>query len=243
MPWERKRFKNGKIYVEVDDDGAMAVDRRGLVRHQYKLDGKAYTVNANQIRNMDGSIPSVSGRQIPPPPHASDQPQPRGLRRHPDEAEPPIVSELNAESPVSKLDPASTEFIEIYTDGACTGNPGPAGSGAILRWGTFYREIHRYVGRATNNIAELRAIELGLAAITKPKLSVRLYTDSQYCIGVLTGRYKVKKNRELILDIRRMMDQFEDIELFYVKGHAGHPLNERADELARLAIELAGYEQ
>lgn len=242
MPWERKRRKNGKIYVEVDDDGAMCVKGRGLVRFRYQQDGKEYTVNASGVRNLDGSLPEVSGRPLAPPPHSADQPHPRATRRHPDASEPAVISALNPDSPLAKLEAASTDFVEIFTDGACTGNPGPAGSAALLRWGPHYREIRQYIGRATNNIAELRAIGLGIGAVNKRDLPVRLYTDSQYAIGVLTGRMKINKNRELIWEIQHAMDQLDDVELFYVKGHAGHPLNERVDELARLAIELAGYE-
>jgi ribonuclease HI len=105
-----------------------------------------------------------------------------------------------------------------------------------MRWGPYHREIYQYLGQGTNNIAELTAIKVGLEAVKNRSLPVRVYTDSQYSIGVLSGNYKVKANRELILSIRELMKGFPALTLHKVRGHAGDPLNERADELARLAV-------
>ena len=84
------------------------------------------------------------------------------------------------------------------------------------------------------------AIKVGLEAVKHPRrMPVKVFTDSQYALGVLTGQYKARSNRELINDIRALMTHFPDLQIIKVKGHAGDPLNERVDELARLAIEGA----
>ena len=99
------------------------------------------------------------------------------------------------------------------------------------------RELSEFLGRGTNNIAELTAILRAAQAATDPATPMRLYTDSSYSIGVLTKGWKAKKNVELVAEVRAAIAQLEDIELIHVRGHAGVPLNERADELAVAAVE------
>lgn len=135
---------------------------------------------------------------------------------------------------------AKAGSIEIYTDGASSGNPGPSGIGAVLRYGAHEREISRYIGEATNNIAELEAIRVALGAVKNRDLPVRLYTDSKYAHGVLTQGWKAKKNRRLIESIRDLMARFRDIRLMKIPGHAGLEGNERADRLAVRAIKSGG---
>ncbi len=135
--------------------------------------------------------------------------------------------------------PIPDDAIIIYTDGACTGNPGPAGIGAVIMDGAERREISEYLGTGTNNIAELTAILRALevlpaAARARP---VFVHSDSSYSIGLLSKGWKAKANAELVAKLRALVAGFSDLELVKVKGHAGVPENERADELARLAIE------
>ncbi|MEL6182658.1 MAG: ribonuclease H [Myxococcota bacterium] len=235
MPWERKRQKNGKVYVEVDDQGRMLTDH-GLVRIKYRSDdAKVYSRRADAIREMDGSMPTTVDRDQATTPQGAGAtavnpallPKTQGILQ---------VSVVNNASPVESLPSADEDLIEIYTDGACTGNPGPAGLGVVLRWGPYHREMHQYIGHATNNIAELMAIKVALEAIRDPSKPTRLFTDSSYAIGVLTGRYKAKKNLSLITGIQQTMAQFADLQILKVKGHSGHPLNDRVDALARQAI-------
>ncbi len=131
---------------------------------------------------------------------------------------------------------ATGQAIHIYTDGASSGNPGPAGLGAVLLWKGRRREIGRYLGEATNNEAELAAVLAALEAVKRPVLAVRVHTDSEYVIGVLVGGHRVKANEELIGRIRAEMRRFGNLGFVKVPAHAGVPENERADALAREAI-------
>ncbi len=124
--------------------------------------------------------------------------------------------------------------ITVYTDGACSGNPGPAGSGVvIIQNGKAVHEISESLGDATNNIAELTAIKLALEHLVDHKeAEITLFTDSNYCIGSLTKNWKAKANVELIADIKELLKDFTKLSILHVKGHSGDIGNERADVLA-----------
>ena len=138
--------------------------------------------------------------------------------------------------------------IEIYTDGACKGNPGPGGWGALLRYDGQEKNIKGAELHTTNNRMELTAAIQGLAAVTRPS-TVDLYTDSQYLRqGMMSWLAQWKKNgwrnskREPVknADLWQKLDdlaQGHQITWHWVKGHSGHPENERADALANEAIE------
>lgn len=132
------------------------------------------------------------------------------------------------------------DSICIYTDGASSGNPGPSGIGIVLRFGKLEKEISKYIGIATNNIAELEAIRTGLSAIKSTELPVRIFTDSRYAYGVLTMNWKARKNQDIIKSIKNTLLKFNDLKFIKVKGHAGHVENERADFLATSAIKKTG---
>jgi ribonuclease HI len=124
--------------------------------------------------------------------------------------------------------------ISIYTDGACSGNPGPAGSGVVvIQKENIVHEISKSLGVGTNNIAELTAIKLALEFLKEHhSTQVTIYTDSTYSIGILTKNWKAKANVELVGSIQKLMKPFKRLKLTHVKGHSGHPGNERADLLA-----------
>ena len=138
--------------------------------------------------------------------------------------------------------------IEIYTDGACKGNPGPGGWGALLRHNGKEKTLMGAESHTTNNRMELMAAIQGLAALTRPS-TVDLYTDSQYLRqGMMSWMAQWKKNgwrnskREPVknADLWQQLDalaQQHQITWHWVKGHSGHPENERADALANEAIE------
>lgn len=129
----------------------------------------------------------------------------------------------------------TNEEIEVYTDGACRGNPGPGGIAVVLRYKNLVRVYTEHLPNTTNNIAELTAILRALQLVKRKDLPIVIYTDSQYAIGVLTGAYRVKKNRELIEEIRARLRSFAKVRLAKVKGHVGIPGNEQVDRLAKEA--------
>jgi len=135
-------------------------------------------------------------------------------------------------------------LVEIYSDGACSGNPGPGGWGAILLWRGNRKEIKGGEPDTTNNRMELRAAIEALEALRRPS-RVRLHTDSRYVQqgisswiagwkrnGWRTAQKKPVKNDDLWKRLDAAAGPHE-IDWIWVKGHAGDPLNERADELAR----------
>jgi len=127
--------------------------------------------------------------------------------------------------------------IHIFTDGACSGNPGPAGCGVVLVYNGQVRELSKFIGNATNNIAELTALKLGLKAIRDRTKPVHVYSDSEYALGVLTRDWKAKANRELVDEIKTIIETFPSIFFHKVQGHSNIRLNERADLLACAAIQ------
>jgi ribonuclease HI len=129
-----------------------------------------------------------------------------------------------------------TDAIIVYADGACSGNPGPAGIGVVMQDGAQRRELSQFLGQGTNNIAELAAIMEAALAIEVPTRPVRFHTDSKYAIGVLSMGWKAKANQELIVKVKQALKRLTDIELIHVPGHAGVILNERADVLAVQAV-------
>jgi len=129
--------------------------------------------------------------------------------------------------------------ITIYADGACSGNPGPAGIGVVLISGQHRKEISRPIGQGTNNIAELSAAIEGLTALKdRGKCEVTLYTDSQLVVGMLNG-WKARKNLELVFELRRLASECASFKAVHIRGHNGDPLNERCDELAKEAVRVA----
>jgi ribonuclease HI len=127
--------------------------------------------------------------------------------------------------------------VHIFTDGACSGNPGPAGIGVLLRFGNKEKRISRYIGMGTNNIAELEAIRTGLLELKTTNLPVRVYTDSSYAHGLLSKGWKAKRNTALVESIIRLLEKFNDIAFIKVKGHSGHEENQIVDQLAVQAIQ------
>lgn len=127
--------------------------------------------------------------------------------------------------------------VIIFTDGACVPNPGAGGWAAILKSGSTVREIRGFEHQTTNNRMEMMAVISALESLKKP-CSVELFTDSMILVYLLNGRGKKpskRANPDLVQRIIQLM-QIHQIEAKWVKGHSGHPENERCDELAMLAI-------
>jgi ribonuclease HI len=125
--------------------------------------------------------------------------------------------------------------VIAYADGACTGNPGPAGLGVWIVDGSRHIELSEYLGEGTNNIAELTAILRAVGEVPAD-VPMTVYTDSQYAIGVLQKGWKAKANQVLVADVKRALGLRKKTKLVYVPGHSGVSGNERADQLARDAV-------
>jgi ribonuclease HI len=139
------------------------------------------------------------------------------------------------------------DAVDIYTDGACSGNPGPGGWGALLRWRGRTRELSGYEPATTNNRMELLAAISALEALKRP-MAVRLFTDSDYlrqgittwlpawkARGWRTADKKPVKNQDLWQRLEQALARHR-VEWRWVRGHSGVPDNERVDQLARSAL-------
>lgn len=149
---------------------------------------------------------------------------------------------LFAESPQAMSD--ELKLVTIYTDGACEPNPGPGGYGAILIYGDIRKELHGGFRLTTNNRMEIFAAIAGLEALKKP-CKVKLHSDSKYLVDAMSqgwvvrwkekGWWRTKKEKAMNIDLwERLLIACErhQVEFLWVKGHAGQPENERADELS-----------
>jgi ribonuclease HI len=218
VPWRRARFKGTEVLARCTPDGRFLAES-GRVEIRYKpTDGRAYRASL-------ANLAPAGGEEVLPDETCV------AATASPDQAK-PARSSRSAPQPPSAPDGA----LVVYADGACSGNPGPAGIGIVIVDGQARRELSEYLGQGTNNIAELTAIERALA-VSDPARPLRLYTDSQYAIGVLTKGWKAKANTELVAKVRRLLVGFADCKLHYVRGHSGVVLNERADALAVAAVE------
>ncbi|MFD2162798.1 ribonuclease HI [Paradesertivirga mongoliensis] len=137
-------------------------------------------------------------------------------------------------------------MIELFTDGASSGNPGPGGYGTILRAGQHYKELSGGFRKTTNNRMELLAVIVGLEALKKPGQDVLVYTDSKYVADAVEKKWVFgwaakgfagKKNKDLWIRFLAVY-KLHNVRFKWIKGHAGHPENERCDRLA-----VAAYQQ
>jgi ribonuclease HI len=218
MPWIEAALRGQKVLARARTDGSLEVTG-GRVEIRYRVgDAKAYRASAQNLEVAPGA-------KLLPDEACASGPSSAPVRRPTDRA-------AKAAEPIEQKD---GEWI-IYTDGACSGNPGPAGSGmVVIAPGGKIHEGYEYLGSATNNVAEITGVLLGVEAVPVAARSVAIHTDSKYTIGVLSKGWKPKVNGELI---RRTRDALSgrNVRFVYVPGHSGVPMNERADELAREAI-------
>lgn len=126
---------------------------------------------------------------------------------------------------------ATRQAIQLYTDGASSGNPGPGGWGAVLVCGSLRKELSGGFAKTTNNRMELLAVIKGLEAIRWEGARVEVFSDSTYVVKTVTEGWKRKKNHDLWARFDTLAVRF-DLSFNWIKGHAGHPENERCDRLA-----------
>jgi ribonuclease HI len=213
MPWLRHRLRDVDVWAKVDGNASLVKDTAGRVDIVYKPapDAKVYRASARNLTPAPGSEPLD---------FEPEQPATRS-------SQPSAAAPANA--------------IHVWTDGACSGNPGPAGLGVVIVGdGPGQRELSEYLGDATNNIAELTAILRGLEAVGDRTRPVIVYSDSTYSIGLLSQNWKAKKNVDLVAQLRELCRQFSDLRFVKVLAHSGISLNERVDQLAVGAISRRG---
>ncbi|HWL87708.1 MAG TPA: ribonuclease H [Polyangiaceae bacterium] len=226
MPWVEVAFRGQNVLARAKDDGALDV-QQGRVEIRYRPnDARAYRASVGNLVRIEGAelLPDsacASGAFVP-------------LRT-------PSNPSMKAAAPVVPEASGNGRAWIAYTDGACSGNPGPAGAGVVLITPEGkISESFESLGIGTNNVAELTAILRAVEAVPKSASEVIIHTDSQYAIGVITKGWRPKANQQLIADIKSALSERKGVRFVYVPGHAGVPLNERADALAREAIRTGG---
>jgi len=242
MPWIRRKLRDALVYVRADADGRPQPGSDGRVEVLYQLRAGAKVYRAS-LRNLAATGDADDDRPLPDPDPGdpaptrsseSSSPGDGGSRARPGARRGPAGGPRVVDGPI-KL-PAGA--IAVWTDGACTGNPGPMGIGVVVIDGKQREEISEYLGVGTNNIAELTAIERGLQTITGGERGRAVYvmSDSGYALGLLGKGWKAKANQELVARLRALVAKFPELTLVKVAGHAGISENERCDQLGRDAI-------
>jgi len=224
ISWKRMMFKDNKVWQAFYPDNSPVIKNgKVLIKYNVKQEYE-YWVYENKLEPVDKpDTLQICGDQKP--------------------ASPPKKKKQSPDSFPSPDDNIPEDAVSIYTDGASSGNPGPSGIGVLLRFGKNEKELSREIGIATNNIAELEAINAALLELKTTKKPVRIFTDSAYAFGVLTLNWKAKKNEDLIDSIKKSMKRFKDLKLIKIKGHAGQEGNERADYLANKAVKKIKLEK
>ena len=228
MPWRTMLLRGKSVFARCDESGELHPEggATGRVEIRYKPnDGRAYLAG---VRNLEPSTDPT----VLPDDHCGPAVRP----------DPDAKKSKSKKKGGKKAKPAPSSFplaptegaVIAYCDGACSGNPGPAGLGAVIRHDGLELRLAEYLGQGTNNIAELTAILRVLQEAPDGPLTI--YTDSSYAIGLLTKNWKAKKNKELVAELRETLDGRPDTDFVYVPGHAGVALNEVADELAVAAV-------
>jgi ribonuclease HI len=225
MPWRRMQLRNAEVLARCDASGEL-VSSEGRVEVRYKPnDGRAYFAGVSNL------TPPAGAARIEPDSFCGPGESVKKGAKATKSSKKKAVTTTHAPE-----EPEGNELL-VYADGACSGNPGPAGVGAVALWADQARELSEYIGEATNNIAELTGILRAVELAHEVGRPLRLYTDSQYSIGVLTKGWKVKANKELVAKVREALEAHPDARLFHVRGHQGVRLNEHADELAVRAVQ------
>ncbi len=207
--WKRMSFKGNKVWVSVTPDGQVFEKKdKVLIKYNLKQDYE-YWIKKDSLEPLDQAVPA--GKKKKKSPEKSSK-----------------VLDIIAKT--------RDNCIQIYTDGASSGNPGPAGIGVLLIYKENRKEISQSIGVATNNVAELSAIKVAVSHLKRHDLPVRVFSDSSYAIGVLTQDWKPQANLSLVAEIKGLIQPFADLEFIKVKGHAGIKENEVADFLATSAI-------
>jgi ribonuclease HI len=225
MAWVEARLHGQRVFARAKSDGSFLVEGNH-VEVRYRRDAsRAYRARVSNLERQDGA-PILADDACAPAASAPAKPKRTAA-----------AAVSGNKQPVLGPTPRSVnDAIVVYADGACSGNPGPAGLGVVIIDGQSRIEISEHLGIGTNNIAELTAIERALDSLSDSRRSTVIHTDSSYAIGVLAKGWKAKANAELVGRVRARLAERPSVRLVHVPGHAGVVLNERADELAREAV-------
>jgi ribonuclease HI len=225
MPWVRALLHGQLVYARAKPDGSLLAQGNRVE--------VCYSPNSSRLYKAR-STNLVREEPVTVLPDEACAPRPDSAERLKKAASVRAVSKKPMQS--TAIPKAPKDAVIAYADGACSGNPGPAGLGIVVIDGTTKTEISEHIGQGTNNIAELTAIERVLDAVTDNVRPLVIHTDSAYAIGVLSKGWKAKANIPLIERVRDRLTKRPGTTLVHVRGHSGIELNERADELAREAV-------
>jgi len=242
--WRRAEFKGKKVWIEVDAKGEpKATGGRVPMRYSDKSGSKIYGAGVRNvaldptapIEQLDEGVSADAAKG-----GGGRQGRGSGFGSAGTRTQKQAAAAAAAARELLDGLPEGTHIA--YTDGACRGNPGPAGSGVVLELADGRTaEASRSLGRATNNVGELTAIGVALDLLDEADVPadapVAVLTDSGYSHGVLVRGWKAKANTELILGLRGRLKQRPGVTLHWVAGHVGVPGNERADALANRGVD------
>lgn len=245
MGWRRSMFRGQSVWIEVDAAGEPVVDgNRVPMRYSDKPGAKVYRAGASNLGAPTGPLVELEGGVSADAAKEGGRRAGGGRGRGFGKAGTRTAGQTQAARQAARelLDGLEEGTVVAFTDGACRGNPGPAGSGARLELPDGRRlEGALSLGRATNNVAELEAVGLALDLLDRAgvdaEATVALLTDSDYTHGVLVRGWKAKANRDRILALRERLQARPGITLHWVAGHAGIEGNEAADRLANAGVE------
>ena len=243
MPWKKARLKGKEVWAEVDAGGKpLVAGGRIPVRYSDSEGAKIYRAGLAGVLMMDVApedLPAGVSADAPGGTGGKGGKRGRGFGSAGTRTEAQAAAARSAAATL--IQGFHRDAVICFTDGACRGNPGPTGAGAVLRLpdGTTH-ERSKALGRGTNNVGELTAIDLALDMLDELGISgdtrVEILTDSKYAHGQATLGWKINTNRELVLRIRQRLKNFSSLRVHWIAGHVGVPENERADALANEGV-------
>ena len=238
MKWVEADFKGKTVWAQVHDAGHLVVEAGRIpIRYSDKPGAKIYRAGQANIKRRN-TPPIALADGVSADANPSRKPGSSGFGSAGKRSQ--AQAAAAKESAVRLIEGFDPKAAVAFTDGACKGNPGPAGAGAVLKLpdGTVLERFEA-LGVATNNVGELSAIGLALDLLDEADFPfssrVEICTDSKYTYGLLELGWKAKSNTALVLELRDRLEG-RTVRLHWVAGHVGIPENERADELANKGV-------